>query len=139
MKQFLLITILFISKVSMAQSFEPGLWKSEDSFEINGIPLPKSKDEECLTKDQTKDAKATIVKELKRKGCTLTSWTFINQKLDATIKCDNDDMKATGKLSGPITSKSYELKGTAKGTYKNILPAIADLKLTGRRVSSCVK
>lgn len=139
MNQILLASILLISLHVNAQSFEPGLWKSKESLELNGIPLPTSSDEECITKDQAKDAKATIEKELKRKGCLVTKWAFKNQRLDAAIKCDNNDMEATGKLSGPITSKSYELKGEAKGTYKQLLPAVAQLVLTGQRVSACTK
>lgn len=139
MKQILLASILLMSLRVNAQSFEPGLWKSKESLELNGIPLPTSSDEECITKDQAKDAKATIEKELKRKGCLVTKWAFKNQRLDAAIKCDNNDMEATGKLSGPITSKSYDLKGEAKGTYKQLLPAVAQLVLTGQRVSACTK
>lgn len=139
MNQILLASILLISLHVNAQSFEPGLWKSKESLELNGIPLPTSSDEECITKDQAKDAKATIERELKRKGCLVTKWAFKNQRLDAAIKCDNNDMEATGKLSGPITSKSYELKGEAKGTYKQLLPAVAQLELTGQRVSACTK
>lgn len=139
MKHLILVTILFFSVQLFAQSFEPGLWKSKESLELNGIPLPSTSDEECITKTQAKDAKATIEKELKKKGCSLTKWTYKNQKLDAAIKCNNDDMEATGKLSGPFTSKSYDLKGEAKGTYKQVLPAVAELKLSGQRVSSCAK
>lgn len=139
MKNTLMLSVLFFSVQAFGQSFEPGLWKSKESLELNGIPLPSSKDEECITKDQAKDARATIEKELKRKGCSLTKWDYKNNNLDAAIKCNNDDMKATGKLSGPFTRKSYNLKGQAKGTYRDFLPAVADLELSGERVSKCVK
>ncbi len=122
-----------------AQSFEPGLWTSKESLELNGLPLPSSTDEECIAADQAKDAKATIEKELKKKGCSLTKWTYKNQKLDAAIKCDNKDMNAVGKLSGKFSQKSYDLKGEAKGTYQEILPAVAVLKLSGQWVSYCKK
>ncbi|MES2803550.1 MAG: DUF3617 family protein [Bdellovibrionota bacterium] len=139
MKHIILVTALFFNFQVNAQSFEPGLWTSKESLTLNGIPLPSSNDEECISKAQAKDAKATIEKELKKKGCSLTKWVYKNQKLDASIKCDNDDMEATGKLSGPFTSKSYELKGEARGTYKQVLPAIAQLNLFGERISNCIK
>ena len=122
-----------------AQSFEPGKWTSNESLELNGIPLPSSKDEECITAAQAKDAKATIEKELKKKGCSLTKWTYKNQKLDAAIKCDNKDMNAVGKLSGKFTNKSYDLTGEANGTDQEILPAVAVLNLSGQWVSYCQK
>jgi len=139
MKHLIITAILFFSVQSFAQSFEAGLWKSKESLHLNGIPLPSSSDEECITKAQAKDAKATIAKELKKKGCSLTKWVLKNKKLDAAIKCNNDDMDATGHLSGPFSSTSYELTGEAKGTYKGVLPAVAELKLSGQRVSGCTK
>ena len=139
MKYAVCLSFLFLVHNVQAQSFEPGLWTSKESLELNGIPLPASTDEECITSDQAKDAKATIEKELKKKGCSLTKWTYKNQKLDAAIKCDNKDMKATGKLSGKFTNKSYDLSGEAKGTYQEILPAVAVLKLSGQWVKVCKK
>ena len=130
-----LLTALHVS----AESFTPGLWKSKESLTLNGIPLPSSEGEECLTKAQTKDAKVTIEKELQKKGCSLTKWSLKNKKLEASIKCDNDDMEATGNLRGDFSSKSYELKGEAKGKYKKALPAVAQLKLSGQWMKSCVK
>lgn len=135
---FCLIFLLFV-QLTWAQSFEPGLWTSKESLELNGLPLPSSTDEECITANQAKDAKATIAKELKKKGCALTKWTYKNQKLDAAIKCENNDMKATGKLSGQFSKKNYDLTGEAKGTYQDILPAVAVLKLSGQWVKVCQK
>lgn len=137
LKNVIFLTLLTLNAQAFAQSFTAGLWSSKESLELNGIPLPSSTDEECITIAQAKDAKATIAKELKKKGCWLLKWVYKNQHLDAEIKCNNDDMDASGKLSGSFTHESYNLKGTAKGTYKQILPAIAELKLSGQRVSAC--
>lgn len=134
-----IVCLLLIVQPTWAQSFEPGLWASKESLELNGLPLPSSTDEECITPDQAKDAKATIEKELKKKGCSLTKWAYKNKKLDAAIKCDNKDMKAVGKLSGKFSQKSYDLTGEAKGTYQEILPATAVLKLSGQWVKVCKK
>lgn len=135
----LFIFSLFISVKLYAQSFEPGLWQSKESVKIAGISLPSTSDEECLTPAQTKDAKATIEKELKKKGCQLNSWVVKNKKLDAAITCKNKDLDATGKLSGPFTNKYYELKGEAEGTYKQMIPAVADISLSGQWIKKCPK
>ncbi len=139
MKYIVWLALVISSGSLLAQSFEPGMWTSKESLELNGIPLPASTDEECITASQAKDAKATIEKELKKKGCSLTKWTYKNQKLDAAIKCDNKDMNAVGNLAGKFTLKSYDLTGEAKGTYKEILPAVAVLKLSGQWTSYCKK
>lgn len=131
--------LLFIVQPTWAQSFEPGLWTSKESLELNGLPLPSSTDEECITANQAKDAKATIEKELKKHKCSLTKWIYKNQRLDASIKCKNNEMDAVGKLQGSFTSKSYDLTGEAKGTYQEILPAVAVLKLSGQWVKVCKK
>lgn len=138
MKLLFFILVIFSVKL-YAQSFEPGLWKSKESVKIAGIPLPSSSDEECLTPSQTKDAKATIQKELNKKGCQLDSWVVKNQKLDASITCKNKDLDAVGKLGGDFTSKRYELKGKAEGTYKQMIPAVADISLSGQWVKKCQK
>lgn len=137
--RLLFICSLFLSVKLYAQSFEPGLWKSKESVKVAGIPLPSTSDEECLTSAQTKDAKATIEKELNKKGCQLNSWAIKNQKLDASITCKNKDLDATGKLGGDFTSKRYELKGKAEGTYKQMIPAVADISLSGQWVKKCTK
>lgn len=139
MKNILFISFLIFTAQTSAQSFDPGLWKSKESLELNGLPLPASSDEECITASQAKDAKATIEKELKKKGCSLTKWVVKNQKLDAAINCKNNDMDAVGTLYGKFSSKSYDLQGVAKGTYQQILPAVAVLKLSGQWVKSCSK
>lgn len=139
MKKILLTLSLFAAVQSYAQSLEPGLWKSSESLKLNGISLPSSQDEECITPVQAKDAQATIEKELKKKGCTLTKWSVKNQKLDAAIKCKNDDMDATGSLQGEFSRKKYDLNGEARGTYKNVLPAVAVLKLSGQWTKACTK
>ncbi len=54
-----IVCLLLIVQPTWAQSFEPGLWASKESLELNGLPLPSSTDEECITPDQAKDAKAT--------------------------------------------------------------------------------
>ncbi|WP_409479783.1 DUF3617 domain-containing protein [Pseudobdellovibrio sp. HCB154] len=137
--RLLFIVSLLISAKLYAQSFEPGLWKSKESVKIAGIPLPSTSDEECLTAAQTKDAKATIEKELNKKGCKLNSWVVKNKKLDASITCKNKDLDAVGKLGGIFTSKHYELKGEAEGTYKEMIPAVADISLSGQWVKKCPK
>lgn len=137
MNKLVLLALLFMNFKVEAQSFEPGLWKSKESLVINGIPLPSSTDEECITKAQAKDAKATLEKELKRKGCSITQWSYKNNSLEAGIKCKNSDMDAVGKIRGSFTNKSYNLTGEAKGTYKNVLPALARLKLSGERKAVC--
>lgn len=138
MKLAFILTLIVSGKL-YAQSFEPGLWKSKESVKIAGIPLPSSSDEECITPEQAKDAKATIEKELNKKGCKLNSWVIKNKKLDAAIACKNKDLDATGKLQGDFTSKRYELKGFAEGTYKQMIPAVADLQLSGQWVEKCAK
>ena len=137
--RLLFICSLFLSVKLYAQSFEPGLWKSKETVKIAGISLPSTSDEECLTPAQTKDAKATIEKELKKKGCQLNSWVVKNKKLDAAITCKNKDLDATGKLAGPFTNRHYELKGEAEGMYKQMIPAVADISLSGQWVKKCPK
>lgn len=130
---------MFFSAQLFAQSFEPGLWKSKESLELNGITLPAHEAEECITKNQAKDAKGTIERELKRRGCSLTKWTVKNQQLDAAIICKNEDMDAVGNLQGEFSPKSYNLNGGAKGTFKQVLPATAVLKLSGKWIKACPK
>lgn len=134
-----LIFTFFFGTQIYAQSFEPGLWKSKESLELNGVPLSPSSGEDCITAKEAKDAKATIEKELKQQGCSVVKWSVKNQKLDAAIKCDNDEMEAVGKLKGKFSRKSYELVGEAEGTIKKILPAVAVLRLSGEWVKSCPK
>ena len=86
--KFLIIAMLLQIPIQLfAQSFEPGLWKSKESLELNGVSLPDFKAEECITPSQAKDSKATIEKELKRRGCSLTKWMVKDQKLDGLAAC----------------------------------------------------
>nr|WP_158320362.1 DUF3617 family protein [Pseudobdellovibrio exovorus] len=106
---------------------------------VNKLPLPSSDAEECFSAVQAKDAKASIEKELKKHGCSLTKWNVKNQKLDAGINCENQNFTASGKLQGSFTRKSYDLAGEASGTLKQVLPAIAEFKLSGQWIKNCPK
>lgn len=134
----IIFVLLLLSSFVQAQSLQAGLWRAKSSFDVNGIPLPDSEDEECISGELAKDVKATISKELKKKGCDLTKWSVKGQKLEASLKCNKDDLDATGTLKGTVTSKSYSLNGEAEGSYK-MIPSFATLKLTGKWVKSCTR
>lgn len=138
MKSLVLAAFLFFVSPLMAQSLEPGLWKSQTRLELNNLPLPESKDEKCVTASQAKDVRTTIEKELKKKNCLITKWVVKDQKLDAALECKSDDIDATGKLEGDVTRKSYNLKAEATGVYKHI-PAVAIISLAGQWVKKCPK
>jgi hypothetical protein len=139
MKYLLLTSLTFLSFQIFAQSFEPGLWKAKESLTVNGIALPASSFDDCVSAAEAKDAKATIEKELKKQGCVLTKWAVKNQKLDAAITCKSKNIDASGKLTGEFSRKSYDLTGDASGTYMQALPAQAQLKLSGQWVKKCSK
>lgn len=130
------LLVLVISSAAAAQSVQPGLWKAKSSLDLNGIPLPASEHEECVSHAAAKDLRKSIAKELKKKGCELTKWTVKNKKLDATLKCKNDDLEAEGALTGTVSPKSYDLSGKAEGTFK-MIPSIASLKLSGEWMKNC--
>lgn len=131
------VSFLFLSMNLAAQSIAPGVWEAKSSFKLNGVPLPGGEDQECVTAADAKDAKITITKELKKRGCVVTKWDIKGKNLDAALKCENDDMNAIGRIKGTFSDKSYKLSGDAEGTYKNVLPAEATLALEGRWLKKC--
>jgi hypothetical protein len=131
MKTLAVIILLSLGAKANAQSFQSGLWKSKSSFKLNGIPMPSSEDENCISKAEAKNAKASIENALKKQGCTLNHWIVKDKQLTADLACKNKDVEATGKLSGEISKKSYDLKGEAKGKYKQAIPSVASMELTG--------
>jgi hypothetical protein len=133
----ILIAFLFSFTTAKAETFQPGLWKSKASFKLNGIPLPSSEGEECITPDEAKDPKASIVKELKKNGCELTKWNLKGTKLEASLKCKNKDVDAEGSLRGTVSNKKYSLTGDAEGTYQGVLPSTATLALSGEWLKTC--
>lgn len=133
---FSIAQFVFISSVQ-AVSMTPGLWKTTINVKLNGLPLPPSQSEECLSASETKDVKTTITKELKKKGCVLTKWNLKANQLNAALACKNEDLEANGKIQGSVTEKSYSLVGDAKGMYKNTLPSQATLSFKGEWDKSC--
>ncbi|KYG65649.1 hypothetical protein AZI86_00805 [Bdellovibrio bacteriovorus] len=132
----LIAFLVLVSGTSFAQNMQPGLWKAKSSFELNGLPLPATENEECISKDLAKDPKQTISKELTKRGCTITKWSLKGKKLEAALKCQKDDIEAEGTLAGTVTEKSYDLKGDAEGSFKGI-PSFAKLNLTGKWTKPC--
>ena len=131
------ILILLMALQVHAQSLQPGLWKTKTSFKLNGVPLPASENEECVSAQDTKDAKASISDELKKNKCELTKWNVKGKNLEAGLKCDSDEIKANGELRGQFTKKNYNLQGEAKGTYQGVLPSTATVQLEGQWVRAC--
>ncbi len=133
----LFAVLMFQIPTANAQSLQPGLWKTKAHFKLSGVPLPSSENEECLTADEAKDPKSSIVKELKKNGCELTKWNLKGKNLQAALKCKNKELDAEGSLKGTVSSKSYSLDGEAEGTYQGMIPSTATLKLTGEWVKTC--
>jgi hypothetical protein len=129
-------TIVLTSPV-FAQTMKPGMWKAKSSFKLNGLSLPASEGEECITAEEAKDPKNTISKELKKNGCELTQWKLKGKKLEAALSCKNKDVDATGKIHGTVSEKSYSLVGEAEGTYQGVLPSQATVNLDGQWVKDC--
>ena len=138
MKKFLIATIILIS-FSKSYSLQAGLWKTNAEFKLNGLPMPSNESEACLSAAETKDAKDTIAKALKKDGCTLTKWDLKGTALKAALTCKNKDVDATGTITGIVTDKKYELDGDAQGHYKGTIPSKAKIKLVGTWVKSCKK
>lgn len=135
-----MITLILFSVFHLqtfAQSFEPGVWKDSSQFTVNGVPLPNDKKEECITKEQAKDVKQTITHDLKKIGCSIAKWKVTGPKLEAVLDCETDQLTAQGTVKGSFTKKSYELRGEATGMIKDIFPAEATLKLSGKRLRAC--
>lgn len=138
MLKFVAVGVLLFSPHLFAQNMKPGLWQAKTSLSLNGLQLPASEDQECITAAETKDAKQTISRELKKKGCELTEWKLKGKSLAAKLKCQNDDFEAQGALKGSVTDKSYDLKGDAEGTFK-MIPSFASLDLKGKWLKECDK
>jgi hypothetical protein len=132
-----LLILLSLSYQAQSQSIEPGLWRDKSTFTVNGVPLPAKEQEECIKADQAKDVKAAIAKDLKKYDCELTKWSVKGAKLEASLKCEREDLEATGTLKGRFSKKNYALDGEAEGTYQQILPAKAAVRLRGEWVKVC--
>ncbi len=137
MKTLLTLSFIFVSTHAFSQALDAGLWKAKSEFSVNGLPLPSSENEECISKDEVKDIKATITKDLRKNNCTLDAWKANAGKLEAALTCKSDGLEATGKIRGSYTAKSYDLTGEANGTYQKSIPASAKLKLKGQWTKAC--
>ncbi len=122
-----------------AQVLEPGLWKIKTNFKLNGIAIPKSDEEECVTAAEAKDAKKTVTNDLKRNDCELKNWKVYGKNIEASISCATSAYEAEGTLKGTFTKKSYELIGDAKGTVEGIIPTVASIKLNGAWLKACAE
>jgi hypothetical protein len=127
-----------MSSLAAAQNLQAGNWDTKSSLSLNGIPLPPHEGSECITKDQTKNIKETITKELKKSDCTLDKWNLKGENLQASLSCKKKELEAKGTLKGKVTAKNYDLTGDAEGTYMQI-PSQATLKLTGNWTGTCTK
>ena len=138
MKKFLVVAVIFIS-FSKSYSLQAGLWKTNAEFKLNGLQLPSSESESCLSAAETKDTKTTIANALKKDGCTLTKWDLKGIALSAALTCKNKDVDATGTITGQVSDKKYDLDGEAKGHYLGKIPSTAQIKLFGIWVKACKK
>lgn len=133
----LLSICLVMPSLLWSQTLKPGIWKGQASFTVNNIPLPSTQDEDCILPHEVKDIKGSLVKNLKKQGCSLTKWEVKGQKIEASLVCKGQNIDATGSLKGQFSEKSYKLSGGAKGTFKEMLPAMAQVELHGEWVKAC--
>lgn len=131
-----ILMLTFLSSVCISQNIEPGIWEADSNFEVNGLPLPSSKDQQCITKGEASDIKITLAKELEELGCTTTKWTVKGTQLEVALKCTTAGLKAFGTIKGRVLAKSYELSGEADGTYQGF-PSSGTLNLKGKWLRNC--
>ncbi|MEK6556549.1 MAG: DUF3617 family protein [Bdellovibrionota bacterium] len=134
--KLLTLALLLLSTTTYAQSVRPGLWKAESSFTINGIELPDSKGEDCISSKDAKDIKAAIMKKIEKKGCKATKWSAKGQNIQVSLTCKKSGLDAKGDLRGTITDTKYDLKGEAEGEFHK-LPSQAVISLQGNWVKAC--
>jgi hypothetical protein len=135
MKKIVLLILFPLS--AFAQSMSAGLWSSQASFKLNGIPMPPSHSDDCITSDEAKDAKGTIERSLERNSCHLTSWSVKKGILAASVACKNSDYDAKGDLGGRFDKKMYDLAGDIEGTHKVFGDAHASVQFSGRWMKAC--
>lgn len=139
MKKYTIIFLCLFGLMATATSMQPGTWKSVTSFRLNGIQVPSNESQACVSASEASDVKSTIGRGLKKDGCDLTKWDLKGTQLSASVSCKNKDIEADGNLKGTVTAKSYNLEGDAQGVYKNTIPSVAKLKLTGTWISKTCK
>jgi hypothetical protein len=132
------LSFLFFSAWVCAQSVQPGIWAADSTFEVNGIALPATHEQNCITPPEAKDLKKSISKDLEKNGCTPTKWAAQGNRLDISLKCLKSGLDATGNLHGHVNAKNYNLSGQAEGTYAGI-PSQANIMLKGKWLKTCVK
>lgn len=129
---------LTLSFIALAQSVQPGVWHTESTFKLNGVPLPTSQKKECLDKEAAKDLKSNLTEELKKNGCEPTKWVTKATQIEIDLKCAKSGLNAQGSLSGTLTDKSYNLSGDAEGNYQGF-PSKANMALKGQWLEACNK
>ncbi len=132
------LIIILMPLVSYAETIKTGQWDSEAHFKLNSIPLPPKKDSSCVTSDEAKDPKKMIEQSLKRNDCELTKWVLKKGNVNAIVNCKNDQLEATGTITGTFTKKNYALKGEVKGRHSLIGNATAKVTFDGTWVGECV-
>jgi hypothetical protein len=142
MKTFAGFLVLFLGVTltgfrSSAQAIAPGYWTADTKFRVDGIPIPDSTGGGCVTAEQAQDPRNTLTKELTKIGCVITEWDMQGNNLQASLLCKNSDVSAKGKITGQFSDKTYHLQGKAQGFYKNFLPSVASIDLTGQWVRDC--
>ena len=136
--KFVLSLIIFTQGFTVlnAQVVQHGLWTTNSIFEVNGIPVPAAKSEQCLTKENAKDLKSTLVKDLAKIGCASNKWIIKGAQVDIGLKCNSAGLEAEGNMKGSVTNKKYNLIGNAVGTFQGI-PSQAKIILEGSWVKGC--
>ncbi len=135
--KFFLFIFLLLCSVTQAQNLTPGIWQAKSEVILDGVSILPAFGEECISLEQAQNPKATISKIIEKIGCVLTSWSIKDGNLDASLDCRTNQLRATGKIRGQFSEKSYDLHGNAQGVYLNFIPASANLILRGQWMSEC--
>ncbi len=122
---------------SGAAPFTPGMWHSEATFKLNGVPMPSTDDDNCVSAKEAKEPKEAIAESLKRNDCTLTEWKMKKSTVNAVVNCKNDQLEAQGILKGHFDKKSYNLAGDITGKHKFLGKARASVVFDGRWTGEC--
>jgi hypothetical protein len=138
MKTLFFLPFCFVASPVLAQTVTPGQWKSRTEISVNRLPMPALPADDCLSEKQTKNIRQYIQENLMPEtSCKITKWDYQKPRLTASLVCDGKQGHSTGKLSGKITDKSFDITGSMEGEHVVMGTVDIDVKYTGNYVKPC--
>jgi uncharacterized protein DUF3617 len=116
-------------------NLRPGKYETTAELDMPGMKMPPQKEVDCITSEDLKDFSKKLIDPEQAKGCKVSDYKVVGNKLTFNTDCKDDDVRVTSSMEMTFTPESFS--GVMKS--KDQAGRAMTIKTSAKRIGECTK